>query len=83
MERRSLMRQRDEPVDTRGSEGRSSVIVPDSHPGLSLQPSCVDGYVNVQVSRCAVQVGVNVDVQSVQESLTELTAVCESWYGDS
>lgn len=29
-----------------------------------------------------VRVGVNVDVQSVQESLTELTAVCESWWGE-
>lgn len=30
-----------------------------------------------------VRVGVNVDVQSVQESLTELTAVCESWWGEA
>lgn len=41
--------------DTRGSKGRSCVIGPDSHPALTPRRLCVDGYVNVGVSRCAVE----------------------------
>lgn len=66
------------------NRGCGCIICPDSHPALTLQRSCVNGYGNVKVDvRWNVQVGENVDAQSVQETLTEMTAVCESWWGEA
>lgn len=46
---------------------------------------CVDGHVNVEgsgrVKECARRG--NVDAQSAQDSLSEMTAFCESWWGEA